>query len=270
MAVAIAAGVIATAVLAFAAIGQNRDRPATYEAIALPSGTLNHFYGDENFAPADTEIPAHAAPNYGQHAQAEVLREALYEDISRATAVYCLARSGPVTSTQRPVRIPVPWDADLRRIDTPDEFLARLAAAGVNTTGYESYSGESAHENVSIFVIQSASPEQWYVSALYEMDYVESVTPAGGHYATVRRYQESSTTPNTMIFTDWWYSVFYPDTAAVDFKPVLQFFPRAADNSPKRPFYFVWWPDPTEATFDAASTDQRSAFFMVLPMFPSL
>lgn len=286
MALAIAAGVITTAVIAYQAITQNTSRLGTYGAVRLPEGALFDFYGLPGYY-----VDAYFAPNYGRVAQAEVLRDAFSEDVSKAGAVFCLARSGRANSARRPSSIPISAAHDARRLDTPEAFQAFLEAALEGTAGFfTAYRGAAAAQNLSIFIIMpSGSATELSVRAIYEVDFVPTTSPSGT-YASVRRYQGTTCTD--------FYDIFYPASlGTIAFRPVVAHFERrsrlATDEgdddllkqAANRPFYFLWWPDPAMPTLEIeeggsfASTDPRSAYanmigrtslFMVVPMFPAL
>lgn len=286
MALAIAAGVIATAVVAYQAATQTASSSRSYGTVQLGEGVLFDFYGLSGFY-----VDTYFAPNYGRVALAEVLREAFYEDISHASAVYCLGRTLQTNSDQRPSVIPIEANYDARRLDTPEAFRLFLADAVPATDGFFSaYRGASAAQNLSIYILMpSDSSSELWVRAVYEVDFVASSNPEGA-YASVRRYQGTTCTD--------YYDVFYPaSTGTVAFKPVVAHFERQARRvtvegsadllkvAANRPFYFVWWPDPaapaleslTLDTFDSADPRSayaamigRTSFFMTVPMFPSL
>jgi len=286
MALAIAAGVITTAVLAYQAATQTTSRLGTYGTVQLPAGVLMNFYGT-----GGEYVDAYFAPNYGRVAQAELLRDSLYEDIGHASAVFCLARSLQTTSSQRPSILPISANYDARRLDTPAAFQTFLASSVPATSGvFSSYRGAATAQNLSIFILMpSDDPEELAVRAIYEVDFITSSNPSGT-YASVRRYEGT-------VCTDF-YDVFYPASlGTVPFLPVAAHFERRArlattegdedllKLAANRPFYFVWWPDPatpsleSESSSTLATSDPRSAYeamtgrtslFMVLPMFPSL
>jgi len=286
MALAIAAGVITTAVLAYQAATQATNRYGTYGAVQLNPGVLFNFYALSGFY-----VDTYFAPNYGRVAQAEVMRDEFYEDVSRASAVYCLARSLQTSTSQRPSVIPINANYDARRLDTPEAFRLFLAEAVPATSAYfSSYRGVSTAQNLSIFILMpSDSSAQLWVRSIYEVDFVTAVNPAGT-YASVRRYQGT-------VCTDY-YDIFYPaSNGAVAFRPLVAQFERRARQATvegsndllklaaNRPFYFIWWPDPAAPALEALSSQSfstgdpraayaamigRTSFFMVAPMFPPL
>jgi len=291
LALAIGAGVIAAAAIAYGTITKSMGRTASYDKVKLTAGVLNAFYGDGEFAAGATEVGAYYAPSYGRAAMANVVRDKLYDDVSGATAVFCLSRAEQTTSSQRPSSIPINPTYDARRLDSPNAFLTHLETAVPATASiFSAYRGAATAQNLSIFILEpSHDVTALAVRAIYEVDFVAATEPPG-IYATVRRYQGGGCSD--------FYDVFYPTSeGTVEFKPVVASFERAARLATNegvndllkvagnRPFSMVWWPDPaadtlkveSSMTFD--STEPRSAyeamtgrtsFFMVLPLFPAL
>ncbi len=286
MALAIAAGIISTAVVAYQAATQASNRSRSFGTVELSEDVLFDFYGLSGYY-----VETYFAPSYGRVAQAEVLRDAFYEDIAYASAVYCLGRSQPATSAQRPSVIPIEPNYDARRLDTPEAFRLFLAEAVPATdVVFSAYRGASASPNLSIYILMpSDSSSELWVRATYEVDFVTSVSPAGT-YASVRRYQGTTCTD--------YYDIFYPAaTGTVAFRPLVANFERRARQvnvegsadllklAANRPFYFIWWPDPAMPELQSLSVDAydaadprsayaamigRTSFFLVAPMFPAL
>ena len=291
LALAIGAGVIAAAAIAFGTITKSMGRNPSYETVQLSAGVLNAFYGDDAFAAGDTEVGAYYAPSYGRAARAKIVRDKLYQDVDGATAVFCLARTDQTTDNQRPFSIPIDPGYDARQLDTPEAFRAHLAIEVPATAStFSSYRGVATAQNLSIFVLApSHDVSELKVRAIYEVDFVSAASPPGV-YASVRRYQNG-------VCSDF-YDVFYPDSAGtVEFLPVVASFERYARRATNegandlfkvagnRPFSMVWWPDPAADTLKAESTTTfdsaqprsayanmtgRTSFFMVLPLFPAL
>ena len=115
VAIAIAAAVLTVSVLAYQTITQSNKRLGTYGAVELPVGVMENFYGL-----AGPFVRTHFAPNYSRAAVAETLRENFYEDLSYASAVFCLARDG--RSSIRPLTLPRTAGIDRRTLDTPEAF----------------------------------------------------------------------------------------------------------------------------------------------------
>lgn len=280
MAIAVSGGVIATAVLAYQATTQANNRLGSYAPVALAAGVSTNLYGA-----GTAVVNSYIAPNFGRVAQAEIMRDFLYDDIAHASAVYCLARTGRSSSAARVATIPIPAGYDARQLDTPDAFLQFFAAAVDDVEGvFQPYANVADTQNLSIYIVMpSENPEELNVRAIYELDIVPS-TNGSGTYASVRRYQGTTCTD--------YYDIFYPaSTAPEPFSPVAVWFSRGAggdavfQQAAETPFYFVWWPDPGVPRLEAETgpfvpeDDPRSAYasmvgrtslFMVLPMFPAL
>lgn len=288
VAISIAAIVMTVSVLAYQTISQSANRLGSYGAVQLASGTMENFYGiSENY------VRTYFAPSYTRAVEAETLRGDFYEDLEHASAVFCLSRNG--RSTIRPVTIPLGTGVDRRALDTPEAFRQFLATALPDSAAvFDAYRGDAPNANISIFILMpSDNSTELSVRALYEMDFVTSTNPVGT-YASVRRYQGPTCTS--------FYDVFYPapELTALSrpFLPVLVSFEREArlnvtegsdvdrfKVAANRPFYFVWWPDPTSPSLEAlaksftvtgtardayAGMGERTAFFLAFPMFPSL
>jgi len=294
MAAAIAVCVLTVAVIAFRAVSQSANRYGQYTKIHLPGGALFTLYGING-----TELQTWVAPNYGRVAQAELLRETFYEDISRATAVFCLARTGR-DSIVRPTSIDIDQgqypNFDARTLGTPDDFRTFLENNGVADAGFFfGYRGAAGRTNLSIFILQpSTSETALSVRAVYELDMIATEGVPNGTYVSVRRYDNYSN--QNRAPTDY-YDIFYPESDPQDFPVTAVSFELARRLSPddpgydlfkvapERPFYFLWWPDPAtpvlanETNPAYGNGDPRSAygamgsrtsFFLVVPMFPAL
>lgn len=289
VAISIAAAVLTVAVMSYQAIGQSKDRLGTYDAVQLPAGVMEDFYGTDS-----AYVRTYFAPNYRRAAEAEILRDKFYEDLEYSNAVFCLARTG--RSTIRPLSIPVTTSFDLRTLDTPEAFREFLAdAVPTSAAVFTTYRGTTTATNLSIFILMpSDSSTELTVRAVYELDFVPTTNPSGT-YASVRRYQGDTCTD--------FYDIFYatpdlPDELNRAFAPVVVNFEREArlnvtegvqidrfKVAANRPLYFVWWPDPATITLESsgppnletanardayASMVDRTAFFLTFPMFPSL
>jgi hypothetical protein len=294
MAAAIAVCVLTVAVIAFRAVSQNANRYGQYTKIQLPSGALFALYGLSG-----TDLQTWVAPNYGRVAQAELLRETFYQDISHATAVYCLARTGR-DSIVRPTSINIDQtiypNLDARTLGTPEDFRVFLERNGVADAGFFfGYRGAAGRTNLSIFILQPSTSETTLsVRAVYELDMIATVGTPGGTYVSVRRYDNYSN--QNRAPTDY-YDIFYPESDPADFPVTAVHFElsrRLAPSdtaydlfkvAPEKPFYFLWWPDPAtpvlanDSNPSYGSGDPRSAYgqmgsrtslFMVVPMFPAL
>ena len=275
---AIVAITVTVAVIAFGAIHTGGNRGGTSLDVSLPAGVLANFYGL-----GGTEVNVSSAPDFGEIARAEGMRDTLHEDLKRAVAVFCLARSG--RSTVRPETINLATNFSPQATVRPSDFRALLGAGAVTFTDYQGAATNLA--NTSLFILQaSTNSAVANVRAIYEMDMVSATDPAG-IYASVRRYEGSRLTS--------FYHVFYEGTNANSFVPPVVFFDRsilAATGNPtvdslrqaaNMPFYFCWWPDPATARFWELQTPAtnsprniytqmagRTSFFFVIPAFPAL
>ncbi len=281
IAAAIAAAVITTAVMIYQNITAAARPTASYSSLPVGATVLENLYGL-----SQTNLDVYSAPNYGRRADADLLRDKFWDDVARASAVFCLGRDG--RNPSRPTTIAVPANFDGRTVGSPEAFRQLLPDAGE----YDAYRGASAATNASIFLLQpSASVVELSVRVIYDIDLV----PIGsdGTYAAVTRHEAG-------VLTDY-YDIFYPavDGATVAFNPLVVAFERAARKNfvegdaidrlkiaRGRPFYFVWWPDPAVPRLEAvpaattyAATDPkasypamggRTSFFFVVPMFPAL
>lgn len=284
--VGIAAAVLSTAVILFAAISSARSTGESSGVVEIGESVFTQFFPQD---PPSTRVATFFAPNFGRTASAEELKELLLEDLKQANAVFCLGRTGH--DSFRATSIPLPSGFDPGSLDTPGAFRSLLADVDPDTGMIFSGSrGVLPGNNLSMFVLAPSSlPGELNIRAIYEVDLVETSTPPGV-YASVRRY-----VGNTLSS---FYDVFYPDRgepyalsplavcferevrAAVDEGAFIDPFKRASE----RPFYFVWWPDPaiavyssTDATFDSgdprsnySTIGEATSLFFVVPMFPSL
>lgn len=292
----IAAFTLTVGVMAFGSILNNQARtPAALVIENLPAGMMSDFYSS-----ASTTLSVPQAPNFGMAAAAANLRERLETDLARATAAYCLVRNQ--RSTIRPVEIAGLTDDVARSLTGPNEFLAHLtnsSASGVSGTAgvFQTFTGAAlAATNSSLFILgPSSTTNTAAVIAVYEVDFVPLTTPPGT-YATVRRY------PGGGGEFDY-YHVFYandPGRFGVgdtnNFRPLTAHFQRSlATNgnaahdlycrAERRPFAFVWWPDPAARRLFSTNTytgsnsiprsvyhgmADRTSLFFVVPTFPAL
>lgn len=308
--VALSAVVISGAVISYGTLV--RSQPCVSSVVMVPLGQarLMNFYGQNANA-----MNVGMAPHYGALSLAEELREQFLTDTLSATAVFCLPRDD--INTWRPSVIA--FNPQLHdELDTPQKFRAHIVAnAGAPSSLYRDYrnplnDGTAVPKNASIFVLgYSKYPGYLKVAAIYDIDVIRftgSTEPAG-IYASVRRYADaaSTSTPSTLAYTGG-YDVFYPPSvqlpaavtswAADSFAPIFITFERAArlalretpatigrfKRASERPFYFIWWPDPTMRHLGVtpsslASNDPRQAynhmagrtsFMFTVPMFPAL
>jgi Tfp pilus assembly protein PilE len=285
--VVVAAAVLAAAALGFQAIGNFKSRLGARTTIVFGSGdTMNSLYGT-----ALSNYDVTVAPNHWQKAKAEFLRVKFLEDCQKAYAVYCLPRTNLSAIRPQSISFTSPFvltNYDFRRVDTPEAFRTFLSAAvtgASNTFLSNAYAstGAAMGRNLSVFMVGPAGSSSMAVNCVYEVDFVRTSNP-GGVFATVRRFAGS---PGTQPTGEDYYDVFYPDiagtTASASNFFVAASFLRAGvptttsplTNAERRPFQFVWWPDPSSPELPTGTNylntmrDQTS-FLMVVPTFPSL
>lgn len=267
VALSILAMVATIAVIAYSSILSHRPASIQSEEVIIAGNALLSFY-----ALNTDRISVARAPSYSAAAQAESMREQLYEDVNSAVAVFCLGRNG--VNQDRMTNIAVPSSFDGRTITNPMTFRALLP----NLPNYTATTSNAVRaRNSTLFIIQpSASISQLAVRAIYETDMIATITPPGV-YATVRRYVGSTLTS--------YYHVFYPSIggaiATNTFSPLAMFYPRDLSVGRPKPFTLVWWPDPASPRLPAISSgsDSRDGFtnmagqsslFFVIPTFPAL
>lgn len=288
----IGAAVIAVAVIAFGTFAGLPGRGGAVN-VTLPGNTIGDFYGTN--APFLSLGPN---PNYFQAAQARRMKDRLLSDAAASSAVFCLGRNLPGDPSLRPAELAVP-DTDFRNHATPSAFRDFLAEID-GDLGAAFPSGQDGAllgtTNATIFMVGTLASILQYTNtltilAVYEVDFVPTVEPAGGTFASVRRYSGT----NREVPTDY-YHVYYPeeDNGSDGFRPLAAFFGRraadpAGDNpfarAVNQPFTFVWWPDPLVSTLGAGNVPSapgesaradysnmaaRTSLFSVLPAFPSL
>lgn len=262
VALSISAIVLTAAVMSYGTITGMSVVSIRNEIIRLPSAAQFNFYSLTN-----NNISVPRAPNYGTLAQAEALRERLYQDVSSAAAVFLLGRDGLNTERSQSNAISI----DMRTNMTPAAFRALLPnAAEFSATA----TNVIQTTNSSLYVLNaSTSTNQLSIRCIYETDFVPITSPAG-IYASVRRYDG-----NTL--TDY-YHVFYPQTNNT-FRPLGYVFNQASTNvTVQNPFSLVWWPDPSvprlpvsigsgsSARTGYTNMANHTSFFFALPMFPPL
>jgi hypothetical protein len=307
---ALSAVVIGGAVVSYGTIV--RTQPSVSSIVTVPLGLnrLQNFYGL-----ASSTLNVAMAPQYGALSQAEELREQFLTDIISATAVFCLPRDD--INTWRPSVIP--YNPALHEeLDTPQKFRVHIIAnASVPASLYRDYrnplnDGTSVPQNASIFVLGYSKYAGYLkVNAIYDIDVIRftGLTEPNGIYASVKRYADSATTttPSTLGYMGG-YDVFFPPSvpnptstaqwAADGFTPLFITFERATrlalretpatierfKRASERPFYFIWWPDPSARhlgplanTFASSDPRQaynqmagRTSFMFTVPMFPAL
>jgi len=286
-ALAIGAGVITVGVLIFQNLTGGSKPQGSFERVTLGASVVENFYGLNQAA-----IDVWVAPNFGRRAQAELLRDQFWTDVASANAVFCLGRAEGVLNETHPTAIAVDAGFLGQSLELPDDFRTLLAASVPSSAAtFSAYRGVSSAENASIFILQpSDGVTELSVLAVYDIDMIATTTPPG-IYASVRRYEGD-------VLTDF-YDVFYPSgIGTVAFNPVVVAFERMARLSvdegsdvdrlkvaEKRPFYFIWWPDPAmpelkgldSGSFSSGdprasypNMGSRTALFFAVPMFPAL
>ncbi len=270
VALAIGAGVLVVAVLAYGAIFRSGLPSLRDEEVQIPAATMLNFYGTNT-----TSLAVSRAPNLTAAAMAESLGQRFREDVSKAVAVYCLGRDG--LNSLHPAVVLLSETNDVRTWTDRNNFRALLPNSNTFTTNTNAAIRGS---NLSIYLLgPSTNMSQIPVLAVYDADLVTNTTPAGV-YASVRRYEGST-------FTDF-YHVFYTSdrsTVTNSFWPLACYYPRNSANCTNaRPFYLVWWPDPASsrlppATNGSPGTNVRAAYTnmggqstlsFVIPAFPAL
>lgn len=304
---ALSAVVIGGAVMSYGTLVRSQPSVTTTVVVPLGQQRMQNFYGSNS-----TTQNVAMAPQYGALSQAEELREQFVADTLIATAVYCLPRQD--INTWRPSVIaynPALHD----ELDTPQKFRAHIVAnAGAPTGLYDDHrnpgSGTLA-ANASIFILGFSKYAGYLkVNAIYDIDVIRftGTNEPNGIYASVRRYADSLAAVNPAILTYvGGYEVFFPPSvpdprratkwARDEFTPLFVSFERSArlalresstlerfKRAAERPFYFVWWPDPTARHLGPIAntlprTDPRQAYnhmagrtnlMFTVPMFPAL
>ena len=199
---------------------------------------------------------------------------------------------------------------DIRPLDERKAAILRAVVHEHISTGQPVGSGtitsghglgvSAATTDGTIFILEpSASSDSLAVRAVYEIDLISATTAVSGTYASVRRYGPDGNGGDTLVLSSYYYDVFFPSTSAtIAFNPLFVAFERQARNTTVegdsidrlkvaagRPFYFIWWPDPSMPGLKArswvtyGSTDPRAsypamggrtAYFFVVPMMPAL
>jgi len=291
VAAAIGAAVITAAVIGFGVVSQLPLRQ-TAENISLPTGVMEDLYGTNS-----SFITLGSNPNYFQAAQARLLKQRLLSDVSSASAVFCLGRNVSGRIAARPQELSIP-QIDFRTNSTPSafrEFLVSADPAFGPIFPTNQADALLATTNASVFIIEGLESTRNATNvlrflAVYEIDFVATMQPAGGTFASVRRFSGT----NMAVPTDYYHIHYSGETNGPNgFRPVAAFFRRAAAASgagdpfakaSNRPFTFLWWPDPLVSqlcgtpvpSFSAASARGnyanmagRTSFFFALPAFPS-
>lgn len=284
IAAVIGAALITAAVVGFGVIS-NISAESGSVNVTLPGGAISDLYGS-----GSSFITVGANPNYFQGVQARQLKDRLVKDAASATAIFCLGRSSRGSPSLRPGSLLVEQGTDFRNVTSPgafrDTFPSELGDFPSDQDGALTWA-----PNASIFVlgtldtIDTSKPNNLSVICVYEVDFVSTSKPAGGTFATVRRFSGT----NNVVPTDY-YHAYYPNegNGAKGFRPLSVFFPRAAAGgsfavAKNHPFSFVWWPDPLVSKLEGepvpsaggvpssyANMANRTGLFFVLPAFPPL
>jgi hypothetical protein len=280
VALCIGAAVMMAGIMAYSSIVVYGPSRAKSLNVAITAAVFQNFYG-ANFA----DVSVSPAPDFTASAMAESMREKLYSDVSSSIAVFSLGRNVRSTADMRAATLAIATNFDAHTLISPEDFRVILDPGAAVFTAY---SGAMTATNSSTYILaRSTNSSAVTVRAIYETDMLTTTSPAGV-YASVRRYEGAS-------LTDY-YHVFYPGEANT-FQPLAVFFDRearatgvAANDTYKkaanRPFYFLWWPDPTVATLENRNTPEtllttepraeyspmsaKTSFFFVIPAFPAL
>jgi hypothetical protein len=294
----------------------HQKRTTSYQDVTLGAALTDAYYHD-----GGGTMTVWSTPNYGKSSRAEVLRNTFWDDIAHSNAVYCLPRHSYVanadsirtdkvdgvnyfhppvemsTSVPPVIQAPTITNADSgMSLDHPNAFRTLLSGQSINPFPFEAFRGvpASSDVNASIFVMQmSGSLDKVAIRAIYDIDFVRVSVPVEGVYASVKRYVGANLTDV--------YDCLYQgsDQFPTDFGPVFACFERstrlattetgaaqAMKQAVNRPFYFIWWPDPSQprlaapgSTATYAATDPRyyykthedqTEFMFTVPMFPQL
>lgn len=285
--------------------------------LTLPGTLSTNFFGD----PAGPRVVP-AAPNYGVLAKAEMLREEFQSDVMTATGVFCLYRRASVIAN--PIRQTwYPFDPLVDGpIESPMDFYQHLvkvipmAATVFEPPSNPGSNNLAAAPHATIFLTGfSSEAGRLPIIAIYEIDVLafRTARPWGFH-GSVRRYGHPAgildgAAPVSCVLAGS-YEVFYPPSVPNPrspsqfsndgFSPLFITFERSLRRSvvednvmgrdrfkvaAERPFYFIWWPDPTVATLADNSLNSRppreprraynhmggrTAYMFTVPMFPAL
>lgn len=231
--------------------------------IQLPSGALNNFFPLTYPAVASRTRECVVAPNFSAVAQAESMREIFADDVSRAVAVFALARNMGSFNTFRPSVIA----AASVPLDTPELFRTHLASINATAASvfvpYRNTPDTTVH-CWSVFVLgYSENTNTIRVSAVYDFDLLYATNPEGGattgYYATLRRYSNSGTGWSGQPSA--FYEVVFPlaENGIDQWSPSIVSFERQAlkaitENTAierfkvarRHPFFLMFWPDPAQ------------------------
>ena len=187
VAVSIAALVFSAASLLFQAIGVNGKRLSSLVSVPIGTVAADNFYGM-----TASEINVYSAPNYGRGASAEEMRELFWEDVSVASAVFCLGRNA--LNTVRPATIPYPdigSTEEWKRLDTPESFRLHLVSKfPAASTIFGAYRNVPTTTNGTVFILgPSGANVDIDVISIYEIDFLVTSNPAGTYDPSVIKYR---------------------------------------------------------------------------------
>jgi prepilin-type N-terminal cleavage/methylation domain-containing protein len=292
VAIAIGALVLSAAALLLSGVSGAARSRGTYENVEIGELASANFYAQDI-----STRSVWFAPNFGLLARSEQMRSLFLADIQKASAVFCLPRSDLRYIHPNALNIPSTYaltNFDFRRVDTSEAFRQFMVAAGSSTASrYTSNpfgaNGAARGCNLTVITVHAVTGTQIIFGPTYELDFVRVSTGTPGTFASVRRYYGNDRTVPTDM-----YEVFYPDHKDGTVESSAGFFVAASFErsgrtasttiaanrvADKQPFYLVWWPDPTVTELPSASfaaTNYKdamrdsTAYFMVVPMFPSL
>lgn len=280
---AMSAAFMTVAALSFQAVTYNQKRYQGLVSVTVnPGGELSGAVG--NFYPNNltgrTLLEVYGAPTYGRAAAAQNVYDRFWEDVEKASAVFCLSRNGrlnvagtPPGNLMRTKQLPFPAGLSFIDVDSHSAFLQDIlipynSAAATIYTDYRNVSpvpagGDPLHLGGSVYILQPYDiAGQLGVRAVYEIDLIKVSSPVGV-YASVRRYVKN---PEVGKDLSDYYDVFYEDAKVTDFGPLFVAFEKSsrlalpesgvadrdtygvhADSykvGPRAPFTFMWWPDP--------------------------
>jgi len=290
---AVAIGMGALTIYAVSNAQRQYDNIAT---VTVPTGALTNFYNSSG-----TSVSTFITPNFSAVAQAENMRQRFLEDVAQAVAVFPLSRASGTWNTLRPFDITSPAAGVV--LDTPDAFRSYLLTLYTAASIYTSYRNfPSTQNSLTVYILgYSANASTIPILATYDLDVVPAQTSGVnmGYYVSVRRYVGNNLTNYyDCVFklsgdgTDSW----YPPVVAferqsrkgvVEGSTTIDRFKIAEE----KPFFLMWWPDPSRDTLrlpsgnttsnfnpSFATTDPRkaynhmagrTAYMFAVPMFPS-
>lgn len=281
----LAASFFTAAALIYQNITANRNHVHSYQEVVFPStNLLDNYYGL-----VQNRIFAYGAPSYGRAAMAEGLRDRFWEDVERASGVFCLSRVSQENDIH-PTEVVLPLSTRGTDIDTHGAFLELLIDSDPSAAlTFTAFRNLCTTPSGSVFIVQpSLVEDRLSIRAIYDIDLVEPSSPSGV-YASVRRYVGGTLTN--------YYDTFFADVSAASFGPLFTVFEKESRlNYPETsadkfkvakdmPFFFMWWPDPAlpawneTAGFTLSDSDPRSGYldmgvrtglFFTVPVYPAM